>query len=112
MKFEPILTRNIRRPDSEKIATYLAHGGYEAVRVALTQHTPAALVEMVKRSGLRGRGGAGFPAGVKWGFMSLDPAVPSATFTIQLPVRLPTTGGPLEQPATAGRSEKSSGLIG
>ena len=66
--FQPILTRNIQRPNSEKIATYLAHGGYAAAKLALTK-SPEELIEMVKRSGLRGRGGAGFPAGVKWGFL-------------------------------------------
>ena len=70
--FEPVLTQNIHRPDSEKISTYLANGGYEAARLALTQYTPQELIDMVKRSGLRGRGGAGFPAGVKWGFMPKD----------------------------------------
>lgn len=73
--FEPVLTQNIDRPDSEKIGTYLAHGGYTAARLALTKHTPEELIDMVKRSGLRGRGGAGFPAGVKWGFMPKDPAI-------------------------------------
>ena len=38
--FEPVLTRNIHRPDSEKILTYLAHGGYEAVRLALAKSLP------------------------------------------------------------------------
>jgi len=70
--FEPVLTQNIHRPDSEKISTYLANGGYEAARLALTQYAPQELIDMVKRSGLRGRGGAGFPAGVKWGFMPKD----------------------------------------
>jgi len=70
--FEPVLTKNIERQDSEKIATYIAHGGYEATRHALLNHSPQDLVEMVKKSGLRGRGGAGFPAGVKWGFMPVD----------------------------------------
>jgi NADH-quinone oxidoreductase subunit F len=74
--FEPVLTRNIHRPDSEKITTYLAHGGYQAVRQALTRYTPGELIDIVKRSGLRGRGGAGFPAGSKWAFMPKDPAVP------------------------------------
>ncbi|HBY08456.1 MAG TPA: NADH-quinone oxidoreductase subunit F [Chloroflexi bacterium] len=73
--FEPVLTRNIHRPDSEKISTYLAQGGYEAVRKAFSL-PPDEIIEMVKRSGLRGRGGAGFPAGVKWGFMPKDPTVP------------------------------------
>jgi len=73
--FEPVLTANIHRPDSEKIAVYLAHGGYAAAQKALTQYTPEELIDIVKRSGLRGRGGAGFPAGVKWGFMPKDPSV-------------------------------------
>jgi NADH-quinone oxidoreductase subunit F len=72
--FEPVLTRNIHRPDSEKINTYLANGGYQAVRMALKK-TPDALIDLVKRSGLRGRGGAGFPAGTKWDFMPKDPQV-------------------------------------
>jgi len=74
--FEPVLTRNIKLLDSEKINTYLAHGGYQAVRKALTQHTPDELIDIIKRSGLRGRGGAGFPAGQKWSFMPKDPSVP------------------------------------
>ncbi len=54
--FEPSLTRNIHRPNSEKIAVYLAHGGYEAAKLALSK-PPEELIEMVKRSGLRGRTG-------------------------------------------------------
>jgi NADH-quinone oxidoreductase subunit F len=73
--FEPVLTQNIHKPGSEKISTYLASGGYEAARLALTHYTPQELIDMVKRSGLRGRGGAGFPAGVKWGFMPKDPNI-------------------------------------
>jgi NADH-quinone oxidoreductase subunit F len=73
--FEPVLTQNIHREGSEKITTYLAHGGYQAARKALTEYQPDELIALVKASGLRGRGGAGFPAGVKWGFMPKDPEI-------------------------------------
>lgn len=73
--FEPVLTRNVRLPNSEKIATYLANGGYQALKLALTK-SPEEIIDMVKRSGLRGRGGAGFPAGVKWGFMPKESDLP------------------------------------
>ena len=66
--FEPILTRNVGVPNSERIAVYLERGGYTALRKAL-QMSPDELIALVKASGLRGRGGAGFPAGLKWGFM-------------------------------------------
>jgi NADH-quinone oxidoreductase subunit F len=74
--FEPVLTQNINRQDSEKIAVYIAHGGYQAARRALLEYQPDELIDMVKRSGLRGRGGAGFPAGLKWSFMPKDPQIP------------------------------------
>jgi len=66
--FEPILTRNVGVPNSERITVYLERGGYTALRKAL-QTRPDELIALVKASGLRGRGGAGFPAGLKWGFM-------------------------------------------
>jgi NADH-quinone oxidoreductase subunit F len=65
---EKILTRNIGVPNSEKIDVYLARGGYEALKKALAT-PPDELTAEVRASGLRGRGGAGFPAGLKWGFM-------------------------------------------
>jgi len=68
---ERILTRNIHKEDSESIAVYEAGGGYEALRKALKMD-PDAIQEEVKRSGLRGRGGAGFPMGVKFSFMPKD----------------------------------------
>lgn len=75
MTFERILLRNVDVPNSEKIDVYLARGGYEALRKALREHSPAELIDMVKKSGLRGRGGAAFPAGLKWDFMPKDPNV-------------------------------------
>ena len=75
MAFEKILLRNVDLPDSERIDVYLQHHGYRAVRKALREHTPDELISMVRRSGLRGRGGAGFPTGLKWGFMPKDPEV-------------------------------------
>ncbi len=52
--------------DPERIEEYIAVGGYEALGKALTQMTPEEVVAEVKKSGLRGRGGAGFPTGKKW----------------------------------------------
>jgi NADH-quinone oxidoreductase subunit F len=67
--FEPVLTEFIDAPGGETIAFHLAHGGYAAARRALTEYTPAQVIDLVKRSGLRGRGGAGFPTGSKWAFV-------------------------------------------
>ncbi len=67
--FEPILLQRAMLPRSETIDVYLANDGYQALRKALSEYKPAELIDMVKASKLRGRGGAGFPAGVKWGFM-------------------------------------------
>lgn len=72
--WKPVLLANVNRPNSERISTYLAYGGYEALRKAL-KLAPEAIIAEVKASGLRGRGGAGFPTGVKWGFMPKDAAV-------------------------------------
>jgi len=65
--WQPVLLAHVNRPNSERITTYLDHGGYEALRKALRM-SPDAIIQEVKASGLRGRGGAGFPTGVKWGF--------------------------------------------
>ncbi|MEE8224411.1 MAG: NADH-quinone oxidoreductase subunit NuoE, partial [candidate division NC10 bacterium] len=72
-----ILHRNLRDSSYDgSIEAYLARGGYQAIAKVLREHRPPEIVEMVKRSGLRGRGGAGFPAGVKWGFIPQDRGVP------------------------------------
>jgi NADH-quinone oxidoreductase subunit F len=65
---EPILTPFVRQPGGYTLDFYTRHGGYEALRKALTM-TPDAVVDAVKQSGLRGRGGAGFPTGMKWQFV-------------------------------------------
>src|SRR5574341_1039164 len=73
MAFEKILTRYQDIPNyTGTIGEYIAHGGYQALPKALREFRPADLIETVKRSGLRGRGGAGFPCGVKWGFIPKD----------------------------------------
>jgi len=64
-----LLTRGFDRPDLFRIDAYLDTGGYAALRKALTGMTPAAILAEVKAASLRGRGGAGFPAGMKWGFV-------------------------------------------
>jgi NADH-quinone oxidoreductase subunit F len=68
---ELILTkRMLERPDdSWTLAGYEASGGYATLRQVLNERTPAEIRDEVKASGLRGRGGAGFPTGVKWGFL-------------------------------------------
>jgi NADH-quinone oxidoreductase subunit F len=73
---ELLLLRHRTIPDLRRIDVYLEHGGYAAVRKALTEHTPEQLVEMVKASNLRGRGGAGFPTGMKWSFLPKQSAKP------------------------------------
>ena len=67
-----ILTRRMEAhpSDSHTLARYEATGGYDALRKALRDMTPEQLVDEVKASNMRGRGGAGFPTGIKWGFLA------------------------------------------
>ncbi|HSB91160.1 MAG TPA: NADH-quinone oxidoreductase subunit NuoF [Anaerolineales bacterium] len=67
---EHILLRHRDIPDIDQLDVYLKHGGFEALRQTVTGKTPAEVIDIVKASGLRGRGGAGFPAGVKWSFLA------------------------------------------
>jgi len=72
---DPVLTRYVREPRCYTLDFYLRHEGYEGLRKALTM-TPAQVIELVKASGLRGRGGAGFPTGMKWQFVPKDSPLP------------------------------------
>ena len=71
-RFEPVLLRNVGVAGSRRLDVYRSRGGYAGARKALTGMSPEQVVEEVKRSNLRGRGGAGFPAGVKWSFLPPD----------------------------------------
>ena len=66
--FEPVLLARINKPDNTSLAGYRADGGYEALRKSLAM-PPDDVTKLVKDSGLRGRGGAGFSAGTKWTFL-------------------------------------------
>ncbi|HPZ82941.1 MAG TPA: NADH-quinone oxidoreductase subunit F, partial [Thermogutta sp.] len=70
--FEPVLLANIQKPDSHTLRAYEASGGYATLRRVLKELSPAEVVEEVRISGLRGRGGAGFPTGLKWSFLPAD----------------------------------------
>lgn len=81
----------MERPLTEHIRTYGEPlslkdyeklGGYQAVHKALRDITPRTIIEMVKNSGLRGRGGAGFPTGIKWSFMPTGGDAPSPRYLI------------------------------
>ena len=65
---EPLLTRHVREPNSFTLDFYLQREGYEGLKKALAM-TPDSVIDIVKQSGLRGRGGAGFSTGMKWQFV-------------------------------------------
>ncbi len=67
-----ILLRELDIPGIREMDVYLKHDGYEGLKKALKAHKPDGVIDVVKASGLRGRGGAAFPTGVKWGFVPKD----------------------------------------
>jgi NADH-quinone oxidoreductase subunit F len=69
---EHILLRHRDIPDIHQIEVYLQHGGYETFKKVVTTMTPGQVIDEVKASGLRGRGGAGFPTGLKWSYLTKD----------------------------------------
>ena len=71
-----VISKRFGIPNSHKIEVYLKNDGYKALEKALKQMTPEQIIDEVKKSGLRGRGGAGFPTGMKWSFVPKDNAKP------------------------------------
>lgn len=71
-KQERIVLRNCGNIDPESLDDYLDTGGYQALKSVLTANDPAAVIDTVLKSGLRGRGGAGFATGLKWRFAAVE----------------------------------------
>ena len=70
--FKPVLLEAVGVTDGQTLVSYRSRGGYEPLERVLAEKQPADVVEMVKASGLRGRGGAGFSTGLKWTFLPKD----------------------------------------
>lgn len=68
-----VLFKHLDVPDIDQIDVYLREGGYKAFERCLKEITPEDVIDIVTKSGLRGRGGAGFPTGKKWAFIPKDP---------------------------------------
>ena len=67
-----VVTRRLGVDNTWDINTYMQHDGYRALETALKETQPDEIIELIKASGLRGRGGAAFPCGMKWSFMPKD----------------------------------------
>jgi NADH:ubiquinone oxidoreductase subunit F (NADH-binding) len=71
-----IVLQNCGIIDPEQISTYVSRDGFKALKKALTAMTPQQVMDEIKASGLRGRGGAGFPCGLKWDMASKSAGSP------------------------------------
>src|SRR5438128_6377164 len=79
MGLKPVLTKDFHTENLEQLAVYERTGGYTGFKKALEMQ-PDELIELVKKSGLRGRGGAGFPTGMKWSFVPKN--LPKPTYLV------------------------------
>src|SRR4026208_1875376 len=73
---EPLQLRRVHLENSRSLDVYRRNGGYEALKKVLDGMSPDDVIDEVKASGLRGRGGAGFPTGMKWSFVPKDSPKP------------------------------------
>jgi len=73
---EKAVCKNIGKPGSETLQAYLSSGGYGVLRELMRKGSPSKVIEQVKKSGLRGCGGAGFPTGAKWEFVAQAQGMP------------------------------------
>src|SRR5262245_65958187 len=76
MPYELVLFKNIHDSPVKEIERYIELGGYQAAERVVKELTPSAVIETTKATGLRGRRGAGFPTGMKWGFVPKDTGKP------------------------------------
>lgn len=74
--YERVLLQRLSGPTPVALERYEETGGYAAIRSVLREHTPEDVIEITKQSGLRGRGGAGFPTGLKWSFVPQNTGKP------------------------------------
>ena len=81
-KQKKIALRNLGVIHPERLEEYLANGGYLGLGKVLNEMTPEQVVEEIKASGLRGRGGAGFPTGVKWEAAAKNPPINGKKFVV------------------------------
>jgi len=72
---DPVLSFNFRVPNASNLKIAEARGAYKAMRTVLSEFEPEKIIETIKSAGLRGMGGAGFPAGLKWSFVPKDPSL-------------------------------------